>query len=132
MMRPVQTHPREASFTHLARTRTRRLATSWRALLAEGALLDGLTLGDFDGESESDLAARFGEGFEGTALTVDNVSFAVLAGCRARLLRGRQRALDAIRAGFVRYEDLQVQLAALPIDVLTTMLKGKVRLAHAR
>ena len=68
-------------------------------------------------------------GEEATPLTMENVASAVLAGCQTRLVGRRRRGLEALREGFIKHEDLQLQLAALPTGVLLTMLKGRVTLS---
>ena len=81
--------------------------------MSDKTLLAGLTLNDFD-ESQDE-----------TPLTAANVSEAVLAGCRCKLVGKREGALCAIRRGFTMLEDLQMQLAAFETRELVLMLQGK-------
>ena len=75
-----------------------------RLLTAMPAEIDGsqLSLDDFDEEHEAPVA-----------VTAANVHHAVHLGCVRRLLGMRRDAMGALRRGFVRVEDLSVQLAAL-------------------
>ena len=97
-----------------------RLSTSWRQLLAlPPSQVDtmGLTLENFvTGEGDAPLTAA-------------NLEAAVLSGCRQRLFDERRDAMCALRHGFVRCEDLTVQLAAFELDELTSMLQGQMRLS---
>ena len=74
----------------------------------------------------------FDDGAAELAVTPENVHLAVLRGCHARLVSCRSVSLDAMRRGFVRCEDLQIQLAALgPPHELGLVLQGKQSLSVA-
>jgi hypothetical protein len=94
----------------------------WRGLLdapAHAAEL-GLAFDDFDDAAEP------------IPVTATNLPSAILLGCTRRLLSGREAAFQALRRGFVRCEDLQVQLGALgSADELSLLITGKQRLSAA-
>lgn len=97
-----------------------RLSATWRRLLAVSpSQLDSMEL-----SLESFVRA------EGDApVTAANLETALLLGCRQRLLEDRRDAMCALRHGFVRCEDLTVQLGAFDLDELTSILQGQVRLS---
>lgn len=98
------------------------LADSWRALVEEPEVASdlGMTFDDFDDEA----AAEY--------VTADNVPTAVLQGCTRRLMGGRQHAFSALRRGFLRCEDLQLQLSVLgTAPDLSLLLQGKQTLTTA-
>ena len=100
----------------------RALADSWRALLEldHAQIADlGMTVDDFDGTAAADVP-----------VTTHNLPEAVLLGCAGRLLGARRASFDALRRGFLRCEDLTVQLAALgPPQTLSLILQGKRELS---
>jgi hypothetical protein len=62
---------------------------------------------------------------EDDSVTPNNLDSAILTGCRHRLLDARRDSMDALRRGFVRCEDLSVQLGAFEIPELLAMLQGQ-------
>ena len=65
-----------------------------------------------------------------TPVTSANLPEAVLAGCTHRLFGMRRAACEALRRGFLRCEDLQLQLAALGSpEALTLLLRGRESLS---
>lgn len=99
----------------------RALADSWAGLLDDPTAVDafGFALDDFDETADPD-----------TPVTASNLPGAILLGCRWRLLGIRHSAFSALRRGFLRCEDLQVQLAALgSSESLALLLQGKQTLS---
>jgi len=99
------------------------LATSWRSLLESPWLvekMEGVTFADFDETADE------------APVTAASIGCAVLLGCMHRLLGMRRRSFEALRRGFLRCEDLQLQLAAVgSIDDLALLLQGKQTLSSA-
>ena len=95
------------------------LAARWGGLLDGSTAVEdcGLTLDSFDDE--------LGEG----EVTAANLPRAVVAGCRRRLLVGREAALRSLRAGFTEYVDLTLQLAALSCDDMLRMVQGRLTIS---
>jgi hypothetical protein len=98
----------------------RDLASCWRALIDQPSRSDGaeMVLGDFDDSCADE------------PVTPANIERAVLSGCAQRLLGSRRAAFDALRSGFVRCEDLSIQLATFgTADELALVLQGKQTLS---
>lgn len=95
------------------------LAQRWRSYLDAGNVPNGagLQLSNFDEGVEER---------EDNPVTSSNLTAAVLAGCRHRLLTKRQASLDALRQGFTQCIDLSVQLAPLSSAQLALMVRGRV------
>lgn len=96
-----------------------QLCSSWGALLANPSLLDSM-VHPLTYDSFIETAST-----EGVVVTPATLAGAVVAGCRHRLLDVRRDAMDAIRRGFLRCEDLSVQLASFDLPELTSMLQGQ-------
>ena len=98
-----------------------QLAYGWEQLLAQPERAAGLTFENFDPDADDD------------ELPADElpaaVERAVLAGCRHKLLKTRERSLLALRAGFTESVDLRIQLGALSSSELLRMLRGNTELS---
>ena len=96
-----------------------QLAKQWECLLDDTSSVDAykLTLSNFD------------DSLPDEAVTAANLSRAIVAGCRRRLLVDRSPALHALRKGFTQFVDLSLQLAALSCDDMLRMMQGKVHIS---
>ena len=95
------------------------LAAQWGGWLDGGSEVEacGLALSDFDADLPDD------------AVTAANLPRAIVAGCRRRLLVGREGALRSLREGFTHFVDLTLQLAALSCDDMLRMVQGKLQIS---
>ena len=104
---------------HALRDYDADLAARWSGLLDGSTAVEacGLTLDSFD-----DV---LGEG----EVTAANLPLAIVAGCRRRLLAGREGALRSLREGFTEYVDLTLQLAALSCNDMLLMVQGRLQIS---
>lgn len=108
------------------------LSASWTILLQEPSLVDSLEL-ELQSFALSDDQRGVAGGPPTSEMGTERVTSAtleraVVAGCRHRLLDVRREACDALRRGFMRCEDLTVQLAAFELGELLSFAQGQADL----